>query len=75
MNKKDRRELSRALDLLREGTEIVSDLADRELEKFDNLPESLQLAAQGELLSENSEQLQSGADEFESAISEIEELL
>lgn len=67
MNAKDRKELQRALDLLDDARIIIESIAEREQEKFDNLPEAFQNSERGE-------KMQEAASELESCTSEISDI-
>ena len=47
MNRKDRKELEKALVKLGEAQEIIDAIREGEQEKFDNLPEGLQQTEKG----------------------------
>ena len=72
MNKNDRQELSRALSMIVDGAQIIEDLGDSELEKFENLPDGLQQSEMGATLERNSEMLTEASEEITSAIIEVE---
>ena len=67
MNKKDRKELSRALALVSEALEIIVQLRDGEQDKFDNLPEGLQSSEMGEKV----EEWVNSLEDIESNLTEI----
>ncbi len=75
MNQKDRKELARAETLAQEAAEIISDMADSEREKYDNLPEGLQLSEMGCHLEEVADLLDTVSDEIGSACSSLQEAL
>lgn len=52
MNYERRKELKKAIDLIEQAKEIISLVAEQEQEAYDNLPESLQEAEQGEKMYE-----------------------
>lgn len=72
MNNKDRKEIDRAIIMIQEGAQILADIGDSELEKFENLPDNLQLSERGQKFEEDSENLTNAQSEIESAISELE---
>ena len=74
MNKNNRKELDRARSLILEGTQIVEDIANGEREKYDNLPEGLQLSERGELLEAIADQLDMAKETLEQGATEIEEV-
>lgn len=67
MNKHDRKELQRAIDLIAEGKEIIDFITISEQDKFDNLSEGLQMSENGMKFEENSAEL----EEISSGIEEI----
>lgn len=67
MNTAGRKELEKATELISQAKEILEMVRDSEQEKFDNLPESLQVGATGE-------KLQTVVDELETAISSIDDI-
>lgn len=52
MNYERRKELRKAIDLIEQAKEIISLVAEQEQEAYDNLPEGLQEAEQGEKMYE-----------------------
>ena len=74
MNKRDRKDLQRAVSMLDEARSIVGVLSESEQDKFDNMPENLQDSERGEKFESDAAELQSGADAIESAMCELEEL-
>ena len=52
MNYERRKELKKAIDLIEQAKEIISLMAEQEQEAYDNLPEGLQEAEQGEKMYE-----------------------
>lgn len=75
MNNKDRKEIERACELIMEGAQILGDIGDSELEKFENLPESLQQTERSQKFEENFETLITSKDEIENAISELDYII
>jgi hypothetical protein len=73
VNKQTRKELARAIELIQEGSQMLADIADAELEKFENL-DNLQGSELGRGLEESADALQSAADDVESAIIELENI-
>ncbi len=74
MNNQDRKELDRARSLLMQGAIILEELADAETEKFDNLPDSLQMSERGEQFNEDAERLQTANDDVLNVVTELEEI-
>ncbi|MDD4592809.1 MAG: hypothetical protein PHG06_20645 [Parabacteroides sp.] len=65
MNKRDRKELEKALELLNSASEIITMIKEQEEEKYDNLPEGIQNSERGE-------KFQEGIDNLDYAISDLE---
>ena len=74
MNAIDRDEQRAGIELLQQGMAIVTEIGEREEEKYDGLTEGLQNTAANLLLSQNAEKLTEAASEIENAIAEAEEL-
>jgi len=66
MNKNDRKELDKALELLAQAKEIIESIRDGEQEKFDNLSDGLQQT-------ENGQKLENAASTLDDAFNSIEE--
>lgn len=75
MNAKSRKELSEIVERLQKCYEDISVMRDEEQEKFDNLPEGLQLSERGEAMEEAANSLDSASNDIESAIEQLEELV
>lgn len=75
MNKNDRKELKRAIDLIAEGKEIIDSVTISEQSKFDNLPEGLQCSEKGEKFEEDISALEEISSNLEEIIGSIEELI
>lgn len=75
MNKQDRNELARAIDLIEQAKEIVSNIMYSEQEKFDNLSEGLQQTERGQKFEENVSNLESVDGSLCEAIDYIETLM
>lgn len=52
MNKQRRKEIAKAIDLIKQAREILETVKDEEQEAFDNLPESIQYSERGETMEE-----------------------
>lgn len=65
MNKGGRKEIHRARELLIEAEAIIRELSTDEQDKFDNLPEGLQIAESGARLENTASELDGTADEIE----------
>lgn len=73
MNAKDRKVLSDALDNLRGIEGIISQLADAEQEKFDNMTEGLQQNEKGQAIEAAAQALSDAQASLEAVISELED--
>lgn len=73
MNKSDRKQLEKALELLDQVKIIIEEIRDAEQEKFDNLSEGLQQTERGQKFEQNVSNLEYAFDELESAYGNIEE--
>lgn len=69
MNKHDRKEIDRGIALIEEGAQILTDVGDAEIEKFDNLNEGLQQSEMGERLETKGNELIELADEIQCVVS------
>lgn len=75
MNKPRRKELEKAMDLLRQAFEIIETVRDEEQEAFDNLPEGLQESERGEMMEESIYDMESAMDEIDSQIDTLDEVI
>lgn len=75
MNKQDRKELEKALDLLNSANEIITMIKEQEEERYDNLPEGIQDSERGERFQENIDNLDSASSDLESALEYLESVL
>lgn len=82
MNRERRKELSRAIDLLdeaksklEEATEIVQTCKDEEDECYCSLPESLQEGEKGDIMQENSDNLDEALTTIEDMPGTIDEAI
>lgn len=72
MNKADRKLLAEAIAKLQEANGILDGLATEEQEKFDNMPEGLQQADNGQAIETAANTLRENTDNVETAIQELE---
>jgi len=72
MNKNDRKRLEKAIDLINEAMEIVTEIRDEEEGKFYNLTEGLQQTERGQKMEENVASLEDIASQLEMAAQEID---
>jgi hypothetical protein len=75
MNKNDRKELEKALDLLGEAQEIIDDIKDGEQEKFDNLSEGLQQSEKGQKFEETISFLEDAWNSIDEAVGSVNETI
>lgn len=75
MNKQDRKELDKALDLLSSASEIIMRIKEQEEEKYDNLPEGIQESERGERFQENIDNLESSLSDLESVLEYVENVI
>jgi len=71
MNKHDRKALAIADNIIREQVNVIQSIGEGEQEKFENLPESLQLSERGTTFETNGEALTEMADEIEQALDNL----
>lgn len=72
MNKADRKLLAEAIAKLQEANGILDGLTTEEQEKFDNTPEGLQQADNGQAIETAANTLRENVDNVETAIQELE---
>ena len=75
MNRQNRKELERALELISEGMEIITSIKEAEEEKYDNLPEGIQESERGEQFQENIDELDTAVSDLESVVENIENVI
>jgi len=75
MNRYDKKELDNIYNELAEIVNRIDELRDSEGEKFDNLPENLQVSQMGEKLQENTDALCTISDNLSDIMEEITELI
>lgn len=75
MNKQDRKHLCEAIDLLEKAREIVSEIAKKEDESFNNLNDGLQATERGQRLESNASNLDEADSQIEESINLIQESL
>lgn len=71
MNKANRKELEKAIALIKEAQEIVERIKDEEQEKFDNLSEGLQATEKGQKFEETVSSLEDVSSQLEDAVDNI----
>ncbi len=75
MNKNDRKQLQKAVDLINEARTIVEDVKYSEEEKYENLSEGLKCSEKGEKFTENVDELDSVVSSMEDVCSDIENVI
>lgn len=75
MNKKDRKELEKALELLSQAQEIIDSIKVGEQEKFDNLSEGLQQTEKGQKFEETVSTLEDAWNGIDEAVGRINEAM
>jgi hypothetical protein len=73
MNKQRRADLARAIELIEDARQIVSEAASEEQDGFDNLPEGIQQGDRGVAIETAAETLCFADDEFATLIDTINE--
>ncbi|MDB4919477.1 hypothetical protein [Mucilaginibacter sp.] len=71
MNKAQRKELCKALELIENASEIIIRIKDEEQDKFDNLSEGLQATEVNQKLEENAQELETIGDSLEDIKQEL----
>lgn len=71
MNKRDRKELEKALELLNSASEIITMIKEQEDEKYDNLPEGIQNSERGEKFQEDIDNLDYAISDLETAVESL----
>lgn len=72
MNQRDRKEIDSILVQLRQAHERIDYMADAEQDKFDNLPEGLQMGERGCAIEQCADDLSNIRYELETLIGELE---
>lgn len=75
MNKQNRKELQKALDLLNSANEIITSIKEQEEEKYENLPEGIQESERGEKFQENIDNLDYAISDLENVIEYTDNLI
>ncbi len=71
MNKQDRKELQKAIDLIEEAKTIIETIKDAEQEKYDTLSEGLQQTVNGQKFEENVGSLDDAFNSLEEAVDNL----
>lgn len=75
MNKARRKELSKAVEMLRDVYSIIESCKDDEEEAYDNLPESFQDGERGDEMQEYIDIMDEALDQIDEAANAIEEIV
>ena len=75
MNDQRRKEIAKAIALLKDAYEIVNECASEERDYFDNMPESLQSSDKGQNAEEAADTLDEVVSNIECAIEDIESVI
>ena len=75
MNKNNRKDLEKAIQLLQEAQSIIENIASEEREKYDNLTEGLQQTERGMKYEETADELESVVSDIENSIDSINDIL
>ena len=75
MNDQRRKEIAKAIALLKDAYEIVNECASGERDYFDNMPESLQSSDKGQNAEEAADTLDEVVSNIECAIEDIESIV
>lgn len=75
MNKNDRKDLEKAVELVNSARDIVETIKYSEEEKYENLSEGLKCSEKGEKFMENVDELDSVISSMEDITSEIENVI
>ena len=75
MNKARRKQIAEAIALIEQAQTILADVAADEQEAFDNMPEGLQQADNGQKMEEAIRTLEEKNSDLETTIDELRELL
>lgn len=71
MNKHDRKALAIADNIIREQVHVIQSIGEGEQEKFENLPDSLQMSDRGVTFEQNGEALTEMAEQIEQALDDL----
>jgi prefoldin subunit 5 len=75
MNKQNRKDLERALNLINQAMEVISAVKEEEEEKYDNLPEGIQDSERGESFQENIDNLDYAISDLDSVIEYVDNVI
>ena len=75
MNKERRKDLSKAMDKLYEGKDLLQSVLEEEQNAFDNMPEGLQQSERGETMEEGISAMEEFLYAIEEGLENLEDLL
>lgn len=75
MNDHRRKEIAKALDLLKQAEDIITQCAADELEYYENMPESIQCSDKGDAAEDAANSLSEAESDIGSAINNIESIV
>lgn len=74
MNKKDRKQIEKARQMIQDAKEILEVIKDQELEKYDNLSEGLQQSERGQAFEAHANTLEEIVGNLETAADELNDI-
>lgn len=75
MNKQTRKKLSEIIETLQEQQSAISEIADEEQDKADNMPENMQMSDRHDEFEEIASMLTDASDSLEDVIGQIQEAI
>ena len=75
MNKVRRKELAKAIELMEQAMNIISECREEEQDAFDNLPEGIQDSERGDQMQEYIDMMEEAYDELDDQIDTIYEIV
>ena len=75
MNKQTRKKLSEIIETLQEQQSAISEIADEEQDKADNMPENMQMSDRHDDFEEIASMLTDASDSLEDVIDQIQEAI
>jgi hypothetical protein len=75
MNDQRRKEIAKALDLLKQAEDIITQCAADELEYYENMPESIRCGEKGDAAEDAANSLSDAESDIGSAINNIESIV
>ena len=75
MNKDDRKQLEKAIELMEEAKGILEEIGSGEREKYENMSENLQGSEKGQKFEEDANELDEAAESLGEVIDKVQERL